>query len=443
MVLPECCPWNEEAPLAKVSLTPRLVDELKVKEGRTRTLYLDTHPNAPKGFGLRVTAKGAKTFVLIRTSKQKGRRPWVTIAPGQGSGLEAARRAAELRGGEISLGRDPNAEARAERQKVRAEALQKRVRSTEWTVLDMVRAHVEARRPGLAEETEYRYQRHIEAHLVGSAFGQMPAREAVRDDVRKFISNISRTTAAQAVNVLQLVTAAFRWALDEEQVVTTLEGRRVVVTRIDRDPTRRVLQDLPQVSAARRARERYLSDEEIALLWRSIDGAKPHVSAFVRIILLNGTRSTETYKARREHFNLDSPEPTWFIPAEHRKGRAQGPGARRSIVIPLAPLSVRVLREAIAASSKRGGVFDHRYPVRMNRDAPAIPDVTVHDLRRSCSTGLQRLGCPPHVISVVLGHAREEGATQVDGVYMHDRRVSEHRHWLGLWADHVAKLVGA
>jgi hypothetical protein len=46
------------------------------------------------------------------------------------------------------------------------------------------------------------------------------------------------------------------------------------------------------------------------------------------------------------------------------------------------------------------------------------------------------------VISVVLGHAREDGATPTDALYTHGRRASEHRIWLERWAAHIERLIG-
>jgi integrase len=73
--------------------------------------------------------------------------------------------------------------------------------------------------------------------------------------------------------------------------------------------------------------------------------------------------------------------------------------------------------------------------------ATGLADISIHDLRRSTASGLQRVGAPPHVISVVLGHSREAGATATDTAYAHDRRVDEHRQWVERWARHVERLV--
>jgi hypothetical protein len=74
----------------RVALTPRLVETLKVEPGRSRSIYLDTHRDAPKGFALRVTEKGGRAFYLLRSSKEHGRL-WVHIGDASEIGLEKAR----------------------------------------------------------------------------------------------------------------------------------------------------------------------------------------------------------------------------------------------------------------------------------------------------------------------------------------------------------------
>lgn len=425
--------------MPKIALTPRMVDTLQVEPGRTRTVYLDTHPSAPKGFALRVTAAGARSFYLIRTVKAKGRRPWVYIAPGQGSGLEAARRAAELRGAEISMGRDPNEEARL----ARAAELQRTADDQAWSVADMLAAYIQAKRNGLAPNTVYRYERHLKRDVLDAMpeLALKAARHVTRADVRRMVATISERSPTQGRLALQFLAAGFRWAMDEEVLVPGPDGRAVLMPRVDRDPCRGI-----EVERGK-PRERVLTDHEIQQFWRGLDKLPLPKATLARIVLLNGTRREETFMVKREDLSLDvQGAEAWYIPKQNRKGRRRGgQGEQRALTIPLAPLSVRLFR-ALVAHQPKSHLFD-RLPIgdlpATIQEATGISDITVHDLRRSCASGLQRLGCPPHVISIVLGHAREEGATQVDGVYMHDRRVSEHRAWLEKWAAYIEALLAA
>jgi integrase len=169
----------------------------------------------------------------------------------------------------------------------------------------------------------------------------------VKGDVRRFTTRLAKRAPALAARTLALLRAAFRWGLDEETLTTMPDGRRVARPRIDRDPTRRIEDELPKVKAAvHRPRERHLSDAEIPMFWHGLDALKLAPATFARIILLCGTRRGETCLARWRDLQLDGAAPTWSIPAEHRKGRAEGSrGARRGLVVPLAPLAVELLTE--------------------------------------------------------------------------------------------------
>jgi integrase len=430
--------------VARLVLTPRFVSTASVERGRDRSVYFDTHGDAPRGFALRVTKKGARSYYLLATVPATKRRTWVRIGDARALGLDAARRAAYARAGEIARDKDPNAEARASAAKARSERVAEEVERCEWTVMELLERYRTARLGRLSVVTATEYARTIKREIKPSLLGAMKARDVVRDDVRTFVSRVAKRAPHVAVHVLALLRAAYRWALDEE-VIITAEGRKVAVSRVDRDPTRKVEADL--LLPMQSVRSRHLSDSELPGFWRGLDQLGRTWSAFARVILLCGTRRGETYRARWKDLDLDAG--VWSIPAEHRKGRVRGTlGERRALDVPLAPLVVELLRELQPISGQRDYVFRAGgFSIGMVgnevKRASGLKDVTIHDLRRSCSSGLQRLGAPPHVISVVLGHMREQGATATDAAYMHDRRAGEHRAWLERWANHVERLLGA
>ncbi len=436
-------PWK---PSVRLPFTPRFVDEAQALPGQERSVYWDTHPEAPRGFCLRVRVTGARSFYFLKTVKATGRRPWVRIGEAQGAGLADARRQAWKVAAAIMDNRDPNIETKESRLRAKVEALQRVTAVDEWTVLDLLRAYVEARVQGdrLAPSTHTAYLIHTR-DVANAVLGGMKAREVLRNDIRDLVARQAIGTPSKAAHMLSFLSAAFRWGMDEETIVTLDDGRKVARARIDRDPTRRIFDDLPKVKAASRAkRKRVLTDEEIKTLWRGLDQLELCWASMPRVILLCGTRRAETHKAEWSHVTLEGTNPTWHIPAPHRKGRA---GARRELDIPLAPFAAALFRNLLPITGRRKrvfvaqGLFVGGVGQELKR-VTGLNDVTLHDLRRTCSTGLQRLGCPPHIISVVLGRAREAGTTATDDAYLHDRRPGEHRAWLQKWANHIEKLVG-
>src|SRR5271156_814392 len=129
-------------------LTDRLLAALKVEGGRKDRLVFDT---ACPGLGVRLTAKGTRTFLAQWTdpaTKRKVREPlgvWGNIT------IEQAREAARARLGAVAKGIDPKAESllrRAEAERERAEtALTFDTLIGEWKAL-----HLAHRRPRYAAE---------------------------------------------------------------------------------------------------------------------------------------------------------------------------------------------------------------------------------------------------------------------------------------------------
>lgn len=73
-----------------------------------------------------------------------------------------------------------------------------------------------------------------------------------------------------------------------------------------------------------------------------------------------------------------------------------------------------------------------------SRTRTKIEDWSPHSLRRTCRTGLSRLGVAPHVASAVLNHAKPH----LDGIYDKYEFVDERRAALELWGAEVFGLAG-
>ena len=75
-----------------------------------------------------------------------------------------------------------------------------------------------------------------------------------------------------------------------------------------------------------------------------------------------------------------------------------------------------------------------------NKGKP-LPHWVPHDFRRAISTTLhERLGVPPHVVEVLLGHVGGHKGG-VAGIYNRASYLDERRRALQRWADHIEQLV--
>lgn len=94
----------------------------------------------------------------------------------------------------------------------------------------------------------------------------------------------------------------------------------------------------------------------------------------------------------------------------------------------------RDLEEKIAEASDKVG------PRGPTRTVEAAPPWTIHDIRRTVATGLQKLGVSLQVIEAVLGHVSGSRAGVV-GVYQRHSFDAEKAAALEAWGEHVTGLV--
>ena len=126
--------------------------------------------------------------------------------------------------------------------------------------------------------------------------------------------------------------------------------------------------------------------------------------------------------------------------------------ARRTHIVPLAPMARELFQTALAGRSNGAGVFGSRFSNRVTRAPFAVPRTTEgyrstyrqdnaaaslankpptpHDLRRTVATGLSKLGVPREDRLAILAHV----AGDIHGaVYDHYERLKEKRAALVAW----------
>ncbi len=207
-----------------------------------------------------------------------------------------------------------------------------------------------------------------------------------------------------------------------------------------------------EMPAPARARDRVLSDAELILLWQAASD-DPLFGPLYRFLVLTGQRRDEARGATWDEIDLRSA--IWTIPAARAKNGRQHE-------VPLSAPAVALLN-AQPRIAKRGGLIftttgktglsglsraKERLERRMgelaekSRFRGPIPQWGLHDLRRTCATGLQRLGVAREVIERILNHA-SGGFAGVAGIYQRHNFADEKRAALDAWARRVEELVKA
>jgi integrase len=191
-------------------------------------------------------------------------------------------------------------------------------------------------------------------------------------------------------------------------------------------------------------RERALSDIELRAFLGSPTACTRYerLAHIILILLLTGQRRGELALARWSEIDYEAR--TWKIPDENSK-------SGRGHVVPLTDWAVREF-EALQRSANRSrwvlpgnGGEDHIDPKQLTRSVAKCQDrfqkqgiqpFTLHDLRRTCRTGLARLKIEPQIAERVLNHVQE----RIPGTYDRHDYLDEKRDALEKWAAHLEKL---
>lgn len=257
--------------------------------------------------------------------------------------------------------------------------------------------------------------------------GDRLADAVTRSEVTRFIDSIGAPVMARAVHAQ--LSAFYTWALPR-------------LDKLEYNPCRDAGRP-----AKPKARDRVLTDLELATLWRVADSqAEPWRSA-VKLIILTGQRRAEVFEAKRDEFDLKAG--VWTIPAERAKNGA-------AHIVPLSKPAKLIIEgvEAVEGSTllfpaegapenPASGVSKAVERIRAAVRAELgddVPQWSLHDIRRTVATGLQRLGIRFEVTEAVLNHVSGSKGG-VAGVYQRHNWADEKRTALDAWAAELQRIL--
>ncbi len=336
-----------------------------------------------KGFGVRVTPEGRKTYV-VRYRTTGGADRQLTLATHGVLTTEEAREEARKALARAAMGGDPQG-AKAERR-------------AELTVKDLCEIYMAEGTATKKESTliidRIRIRRHINPRI-----GRMKVSDVTRSDIQRLMIDIgngnirsdasphTRGGKGAAARTVGLLGAIFNFAVDYGYI------------------------DASPVNGVKRyrdnRRERYLSPAELARLGDlltalEIDGADPRHVAIIRLLALTGARKNEIARLRWSELDLER----GMLRLRDSK---TGPK-----VIPLGEAALELFAAVPANGSKY--VFpDRRKPheptsnldwawVGIRRKA-GLEDVRMHDLRHTFASAGLASGEGLPLIGKLLGHA--------------------------------------
>ena len=183
------------------------------------------------------------------------------------------------------------------------------------------------------------------------------------------------------------------------------------------------------------SRERVLAQDELRKLWHSLGDDR--FGDVLRLLLLTGQRRNEIGKLQWSEIDL-ARKLIILAPARTKNSR-QHEVALSHQALAIIQRQPRRNSSEFLFSDKRGfGDWDGS-KLRLDKRLH-IADWHIHDLRRTCATGMAELGTQPHIIEAVLNHVSGHKAG-VAGIYNRAKYADEMRSALQRWADHIDQIT--
>lgn len=367
----------------------------------------------PKGsFGVRVSGRTGKKSFILSYRNDNGKLQRMTLGEfggttSHGLSLAEAREKAYQILGKVSAGEDPAQDDHDE---------------DVSTVNELTEMFLKIHGEDLSEATVKDYRSRLERDAI-PAFGEMSPNEVTRSEISQVLDHIAidRDSNISANRLRSVLHKLFEFAIargivDENPVSAT--------SKYDEDSDR----------------DRVLDDDEIITLWKVLEDQNPVIESLFKMLLLCGQRSGETKETKWEHIE----DGVWTIPPENAKNS-------RKNEIPLSEQAQQVLNDLKPVTGEYEYVYESPSPMVENQPVRWFSNTlsrlreeadfyfTAHDLRRTCASGMARIGIDRLTIAKVINHKSMDNNTTA--IYDRYDRKEEKQEALDKWGKHVAEQV--
>ena len=432
--------------MPKLKLTKTSIDRVR-KPGGGTVIYVDTDT---KGFGLRVTASGAASFIVQGMVKGQSKERRVTIGTYGAWTVEQARRRAEEIKHQLEDGIDPVEEKKQD------EAMKVTLRQVADAYFD---------RPGqqLRESTKAEMNRHIDK--VFAKWADKPIASITIEDCRQRHREMceSGIDGRPAPGQAQISLVTLRTLINfANRRYPRADGSPLIAV----NPVKAMAQDDWKTFEPR---TRHIELHHVGQAWYALDEmrlAPKNTDALaaidlVRFLLLTGARRTEAAALTwdRVHFDEDASNCWWHLREEDNK-------TGNAVWLPLSAQAVALLKERrnladkakklgkpatpyiFPSRAKCGYVSDTRAPFERLCKALGMEGLSAHDLRRTHVTiGFSACDVELFKMELLTNHV-PEGVTarhylqtsRLQYLYRETQRISDHIEREGLIAR--AKATG-
>jgi integrase len=354
------------------------------------------------GFGLRVTDKGARSWIVLYRHKGSQRR-YTIGALSPSLGLAEARDQAKAILRRVANGEDPATEKKREREADDVKEL------AEQYIEEHAKKH----------KRTWRADQNILNKDVIPRIGNRKPVDVARSDIRGMLKEIDkRGSPIQSNRTFEVVRKLFNWAIDEE---------RAGVEHNPCDHVKKVAQE--------RRRERVLSDDEIRAAWNGLSQIDQELAGVYRLLFLTAARKGEVTE-------MEWPEVDgvwWMLPPARSKNkrphRVYLTEAARAV---LATMATSGRADRVFPSRGKTGLLFGIYDAHPDLlKASGTSGWTLHDIRRTVASNLGKLGFSRFIQDRILNHV-DKGIGSVYDLYNYDR---EREQALTAWGAKLEQIV--
>lgn len=399
---------------ARTILTDMAVRKLTPPDSGQRELW----DSKIGGFGVRVSAGGTKSFVLMY--RVHGRQRRMTLGRYPDLLLADARNLAQRALADVASGRDPAGEA-ATASPQSKDVINLPAGGEGGVFASLVEQFITIHcgRKNRAS-TAYETGRLLRSEFV-PLWRNRPVGDIRKTDVLNALDAIvNRGTPSAANHAFAAIRRFFNWCVERGHLETS--------------PCLGVKAPSKSIS-----RDRVLTEDELRKLWMAAGQMGYPMGTIAQVLALTAQRRGEVAQMRWR--DVDMAAKTWAIPADVTK-------SNRAHIVPLSPTAFSLIESAprfddvyvFPARGKPGHPYSGFSKGKRRLDQfSELSGWTLHDLRRTAATGMASLGTAPHVVERILNHSSGSFGG-VAGVYNRFSYLPEMRNALEQWERHLLSV---
>jgi integrase len=377
----------------------RKLNNLHVRSVQPRERAFLVWDTKQPGLALRVEPTGRKSWYVVYRFNKRPR--WLRLANAYAITEKDARKRATEVMFQVSGGRDPAAERRAEH--------------GAGTFAELATTYVELY--AKKRNKSWPQADSLVRRYLLPLWAKLPVKSITRAEVRSAIGKIAAPIAAN--QTLAAASAIFSWAVKQELIpFNPARG-------VERNPTQR--------------RKRVLDDSELPTFWKAFDDVGLVRGSALKVLLLTGQRPGEVCHMRREHLKGEwwempgKPDAVWPGTKNGEDHRVWLPRPARAII---AELDNGVPGFVFTNDSQRP-ITELHGAMREVCKALKAERVTPHDLRRTHGTTITALGFGREAMNRIQNH-REGG---IADVYDQHKYADENRRVMEAVANQIMALA--